>query len=414
MNEPLIELKDVSKRFGEQTILKDASLSIYQGQVTTIIGKSGVGKSVLLKHIIGLMEPDSGQVLFLGQPLSKMNKGEQRTIKRKFSYMFQNTALFDSMTVFENIALPLKERTSLPEGEIQRLVLDMMRRLDLHKIDEKYPSQLSGGMKKRVALARALITDPETVLFDEPTTGLDPIRKNAVHNMISDYQKKFGFTAVVVSHEIPDVFYISQRIAMLEAGKILFEGTPEEIQQVSDPEVQQFVQGLESRHDVLTGMVPQPQAEQKFREEMGRLQRHHIAFSLILFTLENLDEINEKAGYATGQTLLKDFAKELQKRLRISDTCARYGLNKIIAVLPHTDKEQARLTCAKLARELKMQEIIDMEPYPGFHFSVSAGFAEAREDKPLEHVLVDAESRKNMLYEFRVSHNGEHSIVCNK
>ena len=403
MTQPLIELKNVSKKFGEQAILEGANLNIYQGEVTTIIGKSGVGKSVLLKHIIGLMEPDSGQVLFSGQPLSAMNKEERRALKRKFSYMFQNTALFDSMTVFDNVALPLKERTKLSEGKIRRLVQDMMSKLDLHKIDEKYPSQLSGGMKKRVALARALVTDPETVLFDEPTTGLDPIRKNAVHSMISDYQKKFGFTGVVVSHEIPDVFYISQRIAMLEAGRILFEGTPEEIQQVSDPKVQQFVQGLESRHDVLTGMAPQPQGEQRFREEMARLQRHQTAFSLIILTLENLDDINEKAGYTTGQTLLKNFAEELRKRLRISDTCSRYGLNKIIAVLPNTNKEQARLTCVKLANELKTKEILEMKPYPGFYFAVSAGFAEAQENDPIEQVIVSAESRKNTIYEFRIS-----------
>jgi phospholipid/cholesterol/gamma-HCH transport system ATP-binding protein len=403
MTQPLIEFKNVSKRFGKQAILEGANLSIYQGEVTTIIGKSGVGKSVLLKHIIGLMEPDSGQVLFNGRPLSIMNKEKRKSLKRKFSYMFQNTALFDSMTVFDNVALPLKERTKLPEGKIRRLVQDMMNRLDLHKIDEKYPSQLSGGMKKRVALARALVTDPETVLFDEPTTGLDPIRKNAVHSMISDYQKKFGFTGVVVSHEIPDVFYISQRIAMLEAGRILFEGTPEEIQQVSDPKVQQFVQGLESRHDVLTGMAPQPQGEQRFREEMARLQRHQTAFSLIILTLENLDDINEKAGYATGQTLLKNFAKNLRKRLRISDTCSRYGLNKIIAVLPNTDKEQAHLTCVKLAKELKTEKILEVKPYPGFYFAVSAGFAEAQENDPIEQVIVSAESRKNTIYEFRIS-----------
>lgn len=403
MTQPLIEFKNVSKKFGEQAILEGANLSIYQGEVTTIIGKSGVGKSVLLKHIIGLMEPDSGHVLFSGQPLSAMNKEERKALKKKFSYMFQNTALFDSMTVFDNVALPLKERTKLPEGEIRRLVQDMMSRLDLHKIDEKYPSQISGGMKKRVALARALVTDPETVLFDEPTTGLDPIRKNAVHSMISDYQKKFGFTGVVVSHEIPDVFYISQRIAMLEAGKILFEGTPEEIQQVSDPLVQQFVQGLESRHDVLTGMAPQPQGEQRFREEMARLQRHKTAFSLIILTLENLDDINEKAGYTTGQTLLKNFSKNLRKRLRISDICSRYGLNKIIAVLPNTNKEQAHLTCVKLANELKTEEILEMKPYPGFYFAVSAGFAEAQENDPIEQVIVSAESRKNTIYEFRIS-----------
>ena len=138
--------------------------------------------------------------------------------------MFQGNALFDSLTVCENVALPLKETTSLSEREIRRRAAEKMAHLDIQGIEDKYPSQLSGGMKKRVALARALMTDPEIILFDEPTTGLDPIRKNAVLSMISDYQKKFGFTGVVVSHEIPDIFYISQRIAMLNEGRILFRG----------------------------------------------------------------------------------------------------------------------------------------------------------------------------------------------
>ncbi|MBW1802792.1 MAG: ABC transporter ATP-binding protein, partial [Deltaproteobacteria bacterium] len=244
MQPPLIQFINVSKRFGNLDVLKDTNFSINEGEVTTIIGKSGEGKTVLLRHIIGLLEPDSGEILFRGQPFSKMKKNEKRAIKKKFSYMFQNNALFDSMTVMENIGLPLKEGTRFSEAEIRDLVKDKMRQLDLEDIDEKYPSQISGGMKKRVALARALITDPEIVLFDEPTTGLDPIRKNAVHSMIADYQKRFGFTGMVVSHEIPDIFYISQRIAMLQGGKIFFEGTPEEIRQSADPIVQQFVRGL--------------------------------------------------------------------------------------------------------------------------------------------------------------------------
>ena len=219
------------------------NLSIFKGEITTVIGKSGVGKSVLLKHIIGLVEQDSGDILYMGKPLNEMDKEEKRSFKKKLSYMFQGTALFDSMTVHENIALPLREKTKLPKTEIKGQVQAMMEQLDLKKIDEKYPSQLSGGMKKRVALARALITNPDIVLFDEPTTGLDPIRKNDVHRMISDYQKHFGFTGVVVSHEIPDVFYISQRIAMLNNGKIIFEGKPEEFQRSSDPLITQFING---------------------------------------------------------------------------------------------------------------------------------------------------------------------------
>ena len=292
MKEALVQLKNVTKRFGDQYVLKDANLSIYRGEVTTIIGKSGVGKSVLLKHIIGLLEPDSGEILFRGRSISDMSRVERKALKKKFSYMFQSNALFDSMTIFENIALPLKEGSRMSDARIKSLVLDKMKQLDLEGIEGKYPSQLSGGMRKRVALARALVTDPEIVLFDEPTTGLDPIRKNAVHSMISEYQRKFRFTAMVVSHEIPDVFYISQRVAMLQDGKIYFEGTPEEIRQCDDPVVQQFIRGLESRHDTLTGMAPQPEGEKRFNEEMARLQRHGITFSIIIFTVTNLDEIN--------------------------------------------------------------------------------------------------------------------------
>jgi phospholipid/cholesterol/gamma-HCH transport system ATP-binding protein len=245
MSEPLIQFKNVYKSFGENHVLRGTDLSIYKGEITTIIGKSGGGKSVLLKHIIGLLEQDSGTILFEGRPVSDMNKAERKALKRKCSYMFQGTALFDSLTIYENIALPIKETTTLSDSEIDRRVRDKMDQLDLHEIDDKYPSQLSGGMKKRVALARALITDPEIVLFDEPTTGLDPIRKKAVHHMISDYQQKFGFTGVVISHDIPDIFDISQRVAMLNDGCIIFEGTRNELAVALDPAVKEFIRGIE-------------------------------------------------------------------------------------------------------------------------------------------------------------------------
>ena len=240
---PLIDFKNIKKKFGDNHVLDGIDLSIYKGEITTIIGKSGGGKSVLLKHLIGLIKPDSGDIFFENILLSDMTKKELRTIKKKFSYMFQNMALFDSMNVFENISLPLSEGTSLNEEEIKTRVHDKMRQLDLMDIDDKYPSQISGGMKKRVALARALVTEPEIVLFDEPTTGLDPIRKNSVHDMISEYQNKFGFTGVVVSHEIPDVFHISQRIAMLNEGQIIFQGDHEQIKQIDDPIIKEFISG---------------------------------------------------------------------------------------------------------------------------------------------------------------------------
>ncbi len=405
MKQPLIQFKKIFKAFGANQVLNGVDLRIYKGEITTVIGKSGGGKSVLLKHIIGLIEPDSGMILFEGQPVSKMKKAEKRAMKKKFSYMFQGTALFDSMTVFDNIALPLRERTSLREAEIGTRVRDKMQQLDLQEIDDKYPSQLSGGMKKRVALARALITNPEIVLFDEPTTGLDPIRKNAVHSMISDYQKKFGFTGVVISHEIPDVFYISQRVAMLNEGKILFEGTPDDIQRASNPLVRWFIQGMESRQDGVTGLSPQSDGEQRFMEEMARMRRYQNIFSLIVLTVQNLDGINEKAGYEKTQAALKSFAEQIRRNLRITDICSRYGMSKIMVILPNTNLEQARNVRTKLVVN-EMEIAGDAETgtsQAGFFFLVSIGISEAKKDRPIDDVVAEAESDEKMLYKFKIS-----------
>ncbi|MCP4350785.1 MAG: ATP-binding cassette domain-containing protein [Desulfobacterales bacterium] len=398
--QPLIQFENVYKKFWNNQVLNGVNLSIHKGKITTVIGKSGVGKSVLLKHIIGLIEQDSGRVLYQGRPLSEMKKPEKTALKKKFSYMFQGTALFDSMTVFDNIALPLDERTTLDKSEIRKRVQDKMQQLDLQNIEDKYPSHLSGGMKKRVALARALVTDPEIVLFDEPTTGLDPIRKNAVHSMISDYQQRFGFTAVVVSHEIPDIFYISQRVAMLDQGRILFEGTSEEIQNVSDPVIQRFIQGLESRHDDLTGMIPLSQ--EKFKDQMVRLQRIQDVFSLVLLTVENLDRAKGKARYDMAQTALRDFSTKVRKNLRGTDICSRYGLNKLIMVLPHTNIEQAQAVCTKLANRISSSENPPDQSGSELRFSVSAGIAEATKDNLIEDVVANAEDNRKTFCEFKI------------
>ena len=229
METPLIEFRDVTKRFDEKAILDRANFSIYEKQITTIIGKSGSGKSVLLKHIIGLLSPDEGSILFRGRPMREMKKKEWDGYKKKVSYMFQNKALFDSMPVFENIALPLRQTTNLGRKELYKKVMSRVEQMELTDTINKYPSELSGGMQKRVALARALVTDPAIVLFDEPTTGQDPIRKNIILSMIAHYRKQLGFTAVLISHDIPDVFFISDRILLLWEGKIAFHGSPEEL-----------------------------------------------------------------------------------------------------------------------------------------------------------------------------------------
>ena len=194
MDKALIEFKNVTKRFGDRTILDQINLKVHDGQVTTIIGKSGTGKSVLLKHMIGLLSPTEGDILFRGKLVNEMNREELEEFRSQLSYCFQNNALFDSLTVFDNIALPLQQTTELSKRQIDSRVMEKLDQLDLSEVPYKYPSELSGGMQKRVALARALITDPKIVLFDEPTTGQDPIRKNAIFSMIVQNQKKFGFT----------------------------------------------------------------------------------------------------------------------------------------------------------------------------------------------------------------------------
>ena len=214
MDSPLIEFKDVTKRFGDQTVLEKVNLTIHEGEITTIIGLSGAGKSVLLKHIIGLLEPDEGAILFYGKPLKQMKKNERNGLLQRLSYMFQNNALFDSMTILENVALPLQQTTNLPKKETLRRSVAMLDQMELSDVAHKYPTELSGGMQKRAAMARALVTEPQIILFDEPTTGQDPIRKNAILGMIARYKKKFGFTAVLISHEIPDVFFISNRVQL--------------------------------------------------------------------------------------------------------------------------------------------------------------------------------------------------------
>ncbi len=243
MTPPLIQFEDVTKRFGKNLVLDKINLSIFKGEITAVIGKSGTGKSVLLKHIIGLMEPDSGQILYMGTPVKKLSRRKQILFKNELSYMFQDNALFDSMTVFENIALPLNETRNLAGVVIRDKVHQRMEQLGLEGIDNRFPMELSGGMRKRVALARALVTDPQVVLFDEPTTGLDPVRKNAVHEMIVQYQEQFGFTAVVVSHDIPDIFNIAQRVAMLDNGGITFQGESKDILNTTDQNLSAFIRG---------------------------------------------------------------------------------------------------------------------------------------------------------------------------
>ena len=239
----MIQLTNLHKAFGTQHVLNGLNLTIPDGQITAIIGPSGEGKSVLLRHIIGLMQPDSGQITVDGENIIGIRRSEMNRIREKFGMLFQNAALFDSMNVFENVAFPLQEKTSLSKDEIRTRVLSALEDVGLKNVEQKFTDELSGGMKKRVGLARALLLNPKIILFDEPTTGLDPIIKRAIHQLIKETHEKFGFTAVIVSHEIPDIFDIAQNVAMLFRGEILQFGPADEVKNSTNPVVKQFISG---------------------------------------------------------------------------------------------------------------------------------------------------------------------------
>ena len=237
----MIKLVGVEKNLGGQAVLRGIDLTIPKGKLTTIIGRSGEGKSVLLKHMIGLLRPDRGQVWVDGTELSKLHGAELNDVRKRFAMLFQGAALFDSMTVFENVAFPLREKLRLPESDIVRRVQEKLQQVGLADMGHKYPAELSGGMRKRTGLARALVTEPEIILFDEPTTGLDPLMVKTIHDLISGTQRALGFTGVMVSHEIPQIFGISDCVAMLRQGRIVAMAPSDEFQRSSDPEIQQFI-----------------------------------------------------------------------------------------------------------------------------------------------------------------------------
>jgi len=239
----MIKIIDLHKSFGSQTVLNGLTLSIPAGEITAIIGPSGEGKSVLIKHMIGLLQPDSGGIEVDGESILGIGSFQLNRIREKFGMLFQNAALFDSMNVFDNVAFPLREKTKLSRDEIRARVLSALEDVGLKNVEHKYTDELSGGMKKRVGLARALLLNPKIILFDEPTTGLDPIIKRAIHQLIRETHAKFGFTAVIVSHEIPDIFDIAQNVAMLFRGEILQFGTADEIRNSIHPAVKQFISG---------------------------------------------------------------------------------------------------------------------------------------------------------------------------
>ena len=240
---PLIHAEGLCKRFGGQDVLRGVDLDVMPGEVLAVVGRSGAGKSVLLKNLIGLLKPDGGSVTVAGEDVHRARGRRLSRLRERFGMLFQGGALFDSLSVADNVAFPLREKTRQSSSEIDEAVTEVLRSVGLQGMDDKFPAELSGGMRKRAALARALAHRPEIMLFDEPTTGLDPIMVRAIHRLIADTQQRFRYTAVVVSHEVPGIFEIASRVAMLHDGALLEVAPPEAFRASANPVVQQFIAG---------------------------------------------------------------------------------------------------------------------------------------------------------------------------
>jgi phospholipid/cholesterol/gamma-HCH transport system ATP-binding protein len=239
--EPFVEFQDISKAFGAKQVLRGATLKVYRGEVLVILGGSGSGKSVTLRHMLGLDAPDSGRVIVEEEDITDLPEEELYRIRKKFGMLFQSGALFDSMTVFENIAFPLREHTDMSDEEVARAVREKLELVNLPNTEQLMPVSLSGGMRKRVGLARSIVLDPKVILYDEPTTGLDPITAQTINELIVDLQTKLSVTSVVVTHDIHSAFYVGDRIAFLNEGVFEWVGTMDEARDSDHPKLREFL-----------------------------------------------------------------------------------------------------------------------------------------------------------------------------
>jgi phospholipid/cholesterol/gamma-HCH transport system ATP-binding protein len=409
LNPPIIEFRNVTKRFGRRTILDRVNLQIHEGHITTIIGKSGEGKSVLLKHIIGLLKPDEGSVLYRGEPLEKMKRREWNAYLRHVSYMFQNNALFDSKTVFENVAMPLSKYNQLNKMQIREKVMARIEQTELKDVAHKYPSELSGGMQKRTALARALVTDPKIVLFDELTTGQDPIRRNAILGMIAEYQKKFDFTAVLISHDIPDVFFISNQILALYNKKIVFQGTPEAFEEFDHPFYNEIVTSIENLQQELTGLHSRRQFKVRYQTDLVR-RNGNENFVVLIFTLEDLERIIDNLGHEAAQSAIRTMGDYIIKHFgAVGGFSTRRSINQFSVLLPFSDLEEAERILADFTRDFRENGLIDIEDAARkvnpsvscFEFSISAGLAKGHPNVELDAIMEFAEFKKEPIAQFQ-------------
>jgi phospholipid/cholesterol/gamma-HCH transport system ATP-binding protein len=387
---PLLTIEHLKKHFGNQLVLDDINLEVKKGEIVCIIGQSGGGKSVILKHIIGLIIPDGGRVLLDGEEISSPTKkpSDFNKVRRRLGMLFQGAALFDSKSVGENIAFPLREHTAHSEEEIQSIIAEALEMVGLQKnFQYKMPSELSGGMKSRVGLARALVMKPEIMLYDEPTSALDPIMTDKINELILSLRDKLAMTSVVVTHDMASAYRIADTIAMIYEGKIVFCGTPAQIRATRNPYIQQFIRGQRKlhyavsapdhegtaldrqvdvgelkqrltadkrifsggtenrgRHDSLAGMLTADQFNEVLESEAERSLNNGDPLALVLCAVDSLESLNARFGAEIGDAALAETGKRLSRSIRGTDYIARLDKNEFALILTKTNPDVIQKT----------------------------------------------------------------------
>lgn len=414
----MLKIEHLRKHFGSQVVLDDVSLEVGRGEVLSIIGQSGMGKSIILKHIVGLIIPDGGRVLLEGDEISSPVKSQRdfEKVRNRFGMLFQGAALFDSKTVGENIAFPLREHKKLGESEIGSHVAEALAMVGLQGIEQKMPSELSGGMRSRVGLARALAMKPEIMLYDEPTSALDPIMSDKISDLIVELKQKLKMTSVVVTHDMNSAYRISDKIAMIYQGKIIFCGSPADIRASRNPYIQQFISGrrklhyavtaapeekakfdktvdltvLQHRtrmaealrglritppHDGLTGLLSGSGLRQQFDAAFENARATGLAVSVALGEVDDFAQWEQTYGRPFAEGILRGVAAELRLGVRgESDLIARVGENSFALVLMSAGREAAAEVIGRVHRAIGARQFT-VESGQAVQVTMSFGFS---------------------------------------
>jgi phospholipid/cholesterol/gamma-HCH transport system ATP-binding protein len=410
---PILEFRSVTKfndYSPEKVVLDNIDFQIYQSDITTIFGLKSGGESLILGLIAGLQSADKGEIVYNGIPISDMSPVEKDLYKSKISYVGQQNSLFDSMTVFENIAFPLITATKFSENVIKQKVIETAHELELTESLDLNPAQLSEARQKRVALARAIISEPEILIVDEPTAGQDFIQKNAILGMIARYKKKSGFTVILTSREIPDVLFISDRVLVLYGKRIVFQGTPEELKNFDHPFQDEITLSLENLAEELTGHYSRRHFMIRYQSELAK--RSGDSFAVLVFSFDNMDAIGEAVSSDAAQQVLRSLGAYIRKQsLGVGGFSTRQSINEFAVLLPFSDLEEAQRILDDFAKGFREQGIAEVSSVfkrkvkkeACFDFSISAGMAQGNSQIELEAVIEFARLNKQPIAEFEIT-----------